>query len=312
VGRTLVSRYRQKVSTNKFTLKIQVLFEPDYVPTNRWIGYAIECNVKELNLYLKSYYCEYSDDVPESVLIAKSIIKLKLCGGRLKSSYSDINLSSLRELVLKRVTINDGFFQTLISGYPALEEITIGNCYGLKNIHVARLPRLMAVTLLYNPRLESFKMEARNLKKLLLEKLYNLKVENSKLKAPNLRKLLLKSIIVTDKWLHNVLSKHPLIESLELCYCSMLKMIKISSGHLKSLTICFCTNLVEVNIITLNLHRFKYYGDAISFSSNTWTLSEVVLHFHNYAHLDVEKIEFLTKLNHPKFLAWDANCVKVF
>ena len=193
---------------------------------------------------------------------------------------------------------------TDFSKLPTLEEITIGECSGLKNINVQSLPKLLAVTLLYGRELESFKFEAPNLKKLLLEKLYNLKVENSKLEAPNLRKLLLKSIIVTDKWLHNVLSKHSLIESLELHYCSMLKMIKISSDHLKSLTICFCTNLVEVNIITLNLHRLEYYGDVISFSSNAWTLSEVVLHFHNYAHLDVKKIEFLTKLNHPKFLAW--------
>lgn len=97
----------------------------------------------------------------------------------------------------------------------------------------------------------------------------------------------------------------------------MLKRIKISSDHLKSLTICYCAKLVEVNIITLNLHRLGYCGDVISFSSNAWTLSKVVLHFNDYAPfrislLDVKKFEFLAKLNHPKFLAWDASCAKVF
>ncbi|XP_059454254.1 FBD-associated F-box protein At3g52670-like [Corylus avellana] len=288
VERTLVSRCRQKLGLNKFNLKILVMHEPDYILANRWIGYAIECNVKELNLCLKSYFYDTDEEpddyqVPKSVLTAKSIVKLKLSGGSLKSCYSDINLSSLRKLVLKRVDMNDRIFRTLISGCPVLEEITIRKCYGLKNIHLQSLPRLVAVTLLYSPKLRSFKLE-----------------------APNLKKLLVESTIVTDKWLYDVLSKHPLIESLELRDCSMLKMIKISSDHLKSLTICHCTKLIEVDIITLNLHRLEYCGDVISFSSNAWTLSEVRLDFKNYAPLDVKKIEFLAKLNHPKFLAWDA------
>ncbi|XP_059455461.1 F-box/LRR-repeat protein At3g58930-like [Corylus avellana] len=173
VERTLVSRCRQKLRLNKFNLKILVRLEPDYVLANRWIGYAIECNVKELNLDLKSYFYDSEEEpddyqVPESVLTAKSIVKLKLSGGSLKSCYSDINLSSLRKLDLKRVDMNDQIFQTLISGCPALEEITIGQCYGLKNIHVPSLPRLMVVTLLYSRNLESFQIDAPNLKKLLL------------------------------------------------------------------------------------------------------------------------------------------------
>jgi hypothetical protein len=294
VERTLVSRCRQKLGLNKFNLKILVWDEPDYVLANRWIGYAIECNVKELNLCLKTYFYDSEEEpdnyqVPESVLTAKSIVKLKLSGGSLKSCYSDINLPSLRKLVLKRVDMNDQIFRTLISGCPVLEEMKIRPCYGLKNIHVRSLPRLVAVTLLYSPILKSFMLE-----------------------APNLKKLLLESMIVTDKWLHDVLSKHPLIESLEIRGCHMLKRIKISSDYLKSLTICYCTKLVEVNIITLNLRRLKYCGDVISFSSNAWTLSEVILEFNNYDHLDVKRIEFLAKLNHPKFLDWDASYAKVF
>ena len=92
----------------------------------------------------------------------------------------------------------------------------------------------------------------------------------------------------------------------------MLKKNKISSDHLKSLTISYCVGLVEVNIITLNLHRLEYCGDVISFSSDASTLSEVVLNFNYHAPLDVKEIEFLTKLNYPKLLAWDASYAKVF
>jgi hypothetical protein len=298
VERTLVCRCRQKLSINMFNLKIRVMCEPDYVVANRWIGYAIKSNVKELNLGLKSYV--YSSEekpdeyqVPESILRAKSIILLNLFGGNLKSksSYNDINLSSLRKLVLSRVDMDDQIFRSLIYGCPVLEEIEIGRCYGLKNIHLpACLPKLMSIKLLFcYEELESFEME-----------------------APNLKKLVLNSPIVTDKWLHGFLSKHPLIESLELSYFCLLERIKISSDHMKSLIIGQYSNLVEVNIVTPNLQRLGYWGKVISFSSNAFTLSEASLKFSINTSLNVETIEFLTNLSHPKLLTWSTFYDKVF
>jgi hypothetical protein len=52
VERTFVSRCRQNLRINKFNLKIWVMDETDYIVANRWIGFAIESNVKELNLGL--------------------------------------------------------------------------------------------------------------------------------------------------------------------------------------------------------------------------------------------------------------------
>jgi hypothetical protein len=62
-----------------------VMSELDYVLANCWIGYAIESNVKELNLGLKSYVYSSKEkpdeyQVPESILRAKSIILLNLSG----------------------------------------------------------------------------------------------------------------------------------------------------------------------------------------------------------------------------------------
>ncbi|XP_062158832.1 uncharacterized protein LOC133866329 [Alnus glutinosa] len=270
--------------------------ELDYVVANRWIGYAIESNVKELNLGLKS--CAYSSQkkpeeyqVPESILRAKSIILLKLSASNLKSksSYNDINLSSLRKLILSRVDMDDQIFSSLIYGCPVLEEIEIAQCYGLKNIHLpACLPKLTAIALLYDCNgLESFEVE-----------------------APNLKTLVLNSPIVTDKWLHSILSKHPLIESLALKSCDMLERIKISSDRMKSLIICQCSYLVEVNIVTPNLYRLGYSGDVIPFSPNDFTLLEVSLHFSRKTSLDVETIEFLAKLGHPKLSMSCSGCGK--
>jgi hypothetical protein len=152
--------------------------------------------------------------------------------------------------------MDDQIFPSLIYGCPILEEIEIGRCYGLKNIHLpACLPKLIVIMLLYNYGLESFEM-----------------------KAPNLKTLVLDSPIVTDKWLHGFLSKHPLIESLELRHFCKLEMIKISSDRMKSLTIDQSSDhLVGVNIDTPNLHTLDYCGDVISLSSNAFTLSEVNL-----------------------------------
>jgi hypothetical protein len=63
---------------------------------------------------------------------------------------------------------------------------------------------------------------------------------------------------------------------------------------------------------TPNVHTLDYCGDAISLSSNAFTLSEVNLNLCSYTPLDVEKIEFLAKLSHPKLLTWSAFCDKVF
>ncbi|XP_059455205.1 uncharacterized protein LOC132185450 [Corylus avellana] len=178
-----------------------------------------------------------------------------------------------------RVRVDEQIVQTLIASCPVVKEKPFG-CYGLRIIHMSSLPKLIAFDLLYiNP--TSFEMDAPNLKKL-------------KLCLPNL----------TDKWLHGILSNYPLIESLDLCICNMLKRIKISSDRMKSLNISCCKRLVEVDIVAPNLRKLDYYGDVISLYSKSLTLSEVSIYFKRDAYLDAEKIEFLEKLNHPKLLTW--------
>jgi hypothetical protein len=125
------------------------------------------------------------------------------------------------------------------------------------------------------------------------------------MEAPNLKTLVLGSPIVTDKWLHGIiLSKLPLIESLELRYSCILERIKISSDRMKSLTICRCRHLVGVNIVSPNSHTLNYCGDIISLSSNAFTLSEVSLQFLRNIYLNAKTIEFFARLNHPKLFTW--------
>jgi len=94
---------------------------------NRWIGCAIECNVKELNLDVWIYQKRYElpkkyYELPKRVLVAKLIIELKMSLCKLQSFYSDINLSSLKKFVLNTIVENQ-VVQTLIDSYRDLEDM---------------------------------------------------------------------------------------------------------------------------------------------------------------------------------------------
>ncbi|KAG6729661.1 hypothetical protein I3842_01G040900 [Carya illinoinensis] len=103
VERILLSRHRQE-------LYIQ-----------NCIGYVIELNVKELNLYIESgYFPHYS--LHQSVLVSKSITELCLYGCNLKLFNSgDINLPNLKKLVFDTIPVNDQIIQNLIDGCPVVE-----------------------------------------------------------------------------------------------------------------------------------------------------------------------------------------------
>jgi hypothetical protein len=113
VERSLLARYRQRLNLNKFRL-VTLFEESDFAVVNRWIDYAIECNVKELKLDMPRRKSPKFYELPGRVLVANSITELKLCMCKLKSFYSDINLSSLKKLVLFLVVGESQHVQTLI------------------------------------------------------------------------------------------------------------------------------------------------------------------------------------------------------
>jgi hypothetical protein len=313
VERSLRGRHRQRLSINKFRLHM-MLDESDCTIVNRWIDYAIECDVKELNLDLWIHQKRYElpkkkYELPDRVLVAKSITELRLCKCKLKPFYRDINLPSLKKFVLN-INAENQVVQTLIDGCPNMEEMTFEYCYGLKSIQVSGLPKLMSIELLRNPQLESVEIEASNLESLVFKLRIPCQINLGQ--CENLKKLVLYSCNITDKWLHEFLSKYPLIDCLDLANCSMLERIKISSNCMKSLTFISCHRLVEVDIVTPNLHRLEYYGEVISFSLNSSSPSEVSLIFTGDTDLDAEMIEFLAKLSQPKLLTWSYFDAKVF
>nr|POF01669.1 hypothetical protein CFP56_74832 [Quercus suber] len=121
----------------------------------------------------------------------------------------------------------------------------------------------------------------------------------------NLKKLKLQACI-TDDWLNDHLSELPLIETLELACCSLLKRIEISSDQLKSLALLACWNLVEVKLDAPKLCRFNHYTRSVISLSSSNALNLSVATYGMISRDDpwnVKKIEFLSKLSNSKLLS---------
>jgi hypothetical protein len=86
----------------------------------------------------------------------------------LKSFYRDINLPSLKKLVLN-INGESQVVQTLIDGCCDMEEMTFECCYELKTIQVSGVPKLMSIELLRNPQLENVEIETSNLESLVFK-----------------------------------------------------------------------------------------------------------------------------------------------
>ncbi|EOA25197.1 hypothetical protein CARUB_v10018508mg [Capsella rubella] len=110
------------VHINKFTL--QCVLEHDKIHVDRWINKSLQRGVSELHLRLK-------DDkwlrLPSSLFVSRTLVKLTL-GEELSIQYLPSNtfLPLLKILFLRSVWFeNQTFFDLLLGGCPALDELTI-------------------------------------------------------------------------------------------------------------------------------------------------------------------------------------------
>ncbi|KAG7947200.1 hypothetical protein I3843_14G081600 [Carya illinoinensis] len=115
---------------DKSYISLQTLHQQELLAlVNSCIGYVIELNVKELNLYIESgYFPHYS--LHQSVLVSKSITELCLYGCNLKLFNSgDINLPNLKKLVFDTILVNDQIIQNLVDSCPVVE------CTFIRKLH---------------------------------------------------------------------------------------------------------------------------------------------------------------------------------
>ncbi|KAK9282562.1 hypothetical protein L1049_005483 [Liquidambar formosana] len=262
----LQSRLEQKFSIQKFRLYI-ASFDSELAPhMNRWISFANENNVKELDLHVQvKKYRRYS--LPQTVLTAKTITELSLYGCKLKTC-NDVQLSYLQKLCLKKIYVGGQKIQNLIRSCPLIEDLRLISCNGLRKLEVSTLLRLNRVEVHLCHGLKAVNIEAPDLQTFWFYRKKSMRpCEINLATCKSLKRLALEDPNMTDELFQKQLFNFPILEQLVLSKCSSLENIQILSQHLKSLTLRGCKNLVEAEIDSPNLLTFEYDGDKLPFSS---------------------------------------------
>ncbi|XP_016440256.1 F-box/FBD/LRR-repeat protein At5g56420-like [Nicotiana tabacum] len=203
VNQSLANRQKHKISMQKFSLGL---------PHHRWLSYVddwikilIACNIKELNLRVSRPIYEGKleyNSLPEAIFAAKALNVLRLDGFKIELPSDGIKFSSLRELRLSDVFLNEEFIQALCTSCCNLEDLYLQNFDGLASFQVGNtsLPKLKKVNLEFCPFVfQLVDIAAINLEDLKIDSLHgNLKVVKiTACKA--LKTLYLNCVAVTDE-----------------------------------------------------------------------------------------------------------------
>lgn len=244
---------------------------------DNWLKFAVQSNVKELDLCIKSacrrYYC-----LPNStVLFTRSITLLKLECLELKITFP-VSLPSLKALYLKYVRFDVESdvesLQQLISGCSVIEylDLSMRNYFSINGVNLSVCGTLKALSF--------------------------------------------SGVNFTDHWLEDQISSLPLVENLSIQRSSGLKCISIRSNSLKSLFI-HVDHSIKATFSIPNLIHFRYIVDAKStISIDAPNLSEAIIDFSrtgtNYGSWYYDLIHFLSHLNSLKKMRLCTGSPEVF
>lgn len=245
---------------------------------DRWIGVAIENNMKELDLHVvvkKSRH--YS--LPQTVFAAKTLTGLRLHGCWLKID-SDIKLPHLRKLYLRNLRVDQQLIHNLISSCLLIEDLRFVNCTGLKNLQISSVLKLERVEVHHCHGLKTIDLKAPNLQTFWYCGKKSLPCKIDLAACVSLKRLTLEDGNMTDELFQDRFASLPVLEKLDLSKCNKLKNIIITSMRLKSLVLRGCKKLMEVDIDAPNLFSFEYKGDNMPFSfTHPLRLRDVKLSF---------------------------------
>ncbi|MED6215751.1 hypothetical protein PIB30_000755 [Stylosanthes scabra] len=237
---------------------------------------ASENGVEELELCLPLSNGSIRKDIwyelPLCVIEAKSLTKLVLTGGiRVGQEFLNhsMKFSSVKMLSLSRVLFrNEGVIKHLISRCPLIENLTVEHCsvYNHLSIDGPQVDRICHVKSLFLNGLQELKgadvqgieevhVDSPNLEKLCYShfKLGGpLKLNfDSCTKFTCLCIFDLNSATIADEWFIELFSKFPLLESLEICNCSMSKRIEIFSSQVMVLKLHHCSRLMSTLMLQI-------------------------------------------------------------
>ncbi|PHT79323.1 hypothetical protein T459_17375 [Capsicum annuum] len=253
IDQTLANRKKHKSSMQKFSLCLR--HYAGLCNVGNWIKIRIACNIKELNLRVERH--DYQGNfvygsLPEAILAAKSLNVLNLFGFNIELPAYDgtINLSSLQELHLSFVFLDEQFIKAMCTSCCNLEHLSLQYFNGLTSFQVGdTLPKLKKIDLvtLEPPHsvLQLVDIAAINLEDLWINNLYGSTnvVRITACKA--LKSLYLRGVDVTSNWLEELFYSLQNLVKFELIRCKNLKTMKIASDRLKQLRVVDCHNLIS-------------------------------------------------------------------
>ncbi|KAK6919508.1 F-box domain [Dillenia turbinata] len=257
-----ISHYPQNLQLHKFKLCVSLDNAESVSQVKRWIGFALNAKVKELDLdivlmYKNSGYFK----LPLKVLLAKSIRFLNLQNCKLQNYRILRPPLSLEKVHLAFVELDTKVIENLLSN-SLLEELEMHDCRGLEFLQIYSCS-LLKLKLSQNMSLISIKIRATNLCSLILDNGKSPQCIVKVLDCCLLRRLTLRRVnIKSDGWSKNGFSKYPLLENLVLENCKMLETIEITNERLKTIQLLDCESLVELMIGT-QIQTFIYRGKLV-------------------------------------------------
>ncbi|XP_021660954.2 uncharacterized protein LOC110650327 [Hevea brasiliensis] len=284
----------REICVQKFKLYISIHELKHISLVKKWIRLAMKRSVREVKVHTPMPpFLIRIHTLPQEIFACKSVTVLKLCccdlRGLLYKAKGAIKLPSLHNLSLNQVFVDEFTVKVLLLSCPLIARFCFRNCKGdFNDLFVAGLENLKILKLIMPKsgfeELERVTIVAPSLQSLTISgdavmikahkigslqdvrKDKNFKPSSQKLDNKGLSSLTLKGVdMVTDELFHNLMSEHPLFETLQLDHCKMLERIKISSHRLKSLTIRDCLYLEHCEIVTPNLLSFEYDGNLSAF-----------------------------------------------
>lgn len=228
---------------------------------DRWLDIAVKENIKELDLSVNMKGNCYT--LPQTILLAKSLTWVRLCGCKFETGQS-IVLPNLQKLYLRKVKLNDRIIQNLISGCPFIEDLRLVQCQGLKDLLLLDLDKLNRVEIHYCSELGKIQVYSANLHTFWFCARKRAPCSVILAGCKSLKRLTLQHSGVALDFCQNWLSTFPLLEKLDLTI-EKEKSINICSPRLQRFVLKGCKTLEFVFVEAPNLQSFEYKGHKMPY-----------------------------------------------
>ncbi|KAM7463030.1 hypothetical protein LguiA_031151 [Lonicera macranthoides] len=242
---------------------------------DKWLQIAIECGVKQLYLSLPQVNSLHT--LPATIYEAASLKFLDLASFKFDNNFltRTIKFNSLRYLALHYVYLDELMIHKLIFSCPLIETLILDCCSGFQRFQLTS-HHALKVFHIYAKEIQAVEIDAPSLQSFTCKfgrwtLPCAIKTDSSK----HLRNLCLKAVPINDVFFHNLVSKLPFLENLNLQNCTSLRRINLLNHQLKHLAIN--SNLpmqmdwIEMN--TWNLQSLHYHSlnelPYFTFSNNT-------------------------------------------